>query len=241
LELRQYLSVLRNRWLLILITTVLAAGFSTTLTSETATYTARATMFVGPEATEQTNPNTLLTLDRFMLTYSKMIDTPTFAAPAIRQLGLDLDPDDVVADTDVSLEPATQLLYIDVRNHDAATAQSLANALAKGFEEGIVEFTGSAEDQAGRLPAVVFEQAALPEAPDPTDQVRLIILATLFGLIAGAGLAFLLDYLDVSLRTAADVERRLELPVLGVIPVLSTEAPFTARVSGAAARERERT
>jgi capsular polysaccharide biosynthesis protein len=241
LELRQYLSVLRNRWLLILLTTVLAAVFSTTLSSSTATYTARATLYVGAQPSSETNVNTLFALDRIMLTYSKMIDTTRFAAPAVRQLGLDIDADDVVEDTTVTPEAATQLLYVEVKNEDPTTAQSLANALADGFEEGIADLEGSAEGEGAELPVKVFQAAALPEEPDATDQIRLVILATLFGLIAGAGMAFLLDYLDVSLRTAADVERRLELPVLGVIPVLSTEAPFTARVTGAAERNRERT
>jgi capsular polysaccharide biosynthesis protein len=43
-------------------------------------------------------------------------------------------------------------------------------------------------------------------------------LRTLIGLIMGVGLAFLLDYLDTSVRTREEAEALLELPILGEIP-----------------------
>ena len=45
-----------------------------------------------------------------------------------------------------------------------------------------------------------------------------IALRTLIGLIVGIALAFLVDYLDPSLRSREEVERLLEVPVLGEIP-----------------------
>lgn len=44
----------------------------------------------------------------------------------------------------------------------------------------------------------------------------------LFGLLAGLGLAFLLDYMDRTVKTADEVERRLGLPNLAVIPDVSS-------------------
>ena len=45
-----------------------------------------------------------------------------------------------------------------------------------------------------------------------------IAFALLFGTILGVGVAVLLEYFDTSFRNVADVESRLKLPVLGVIP-----------------------
>ena len=44
------------------------------------------------------------------------------------------------------------------------------------------------------------------------------IFAFFFGAMLGVGVAVLLEYFDTSFRTVADVESRLKLPVLGVIP-----------------------
>jgi capsular polysaccharide biosynthesis protein len=45
-----------------------------------------------------------------------------------------------------------------------------------------------------------------------------IALRTLIGLLVGIGLAFLVDYLDPSVRTRQEVESLLALPVIGEIP-----------------------
>ncbi len=45
-----------------------------------------------------------------------------------------------------------------------------------------------------------------------------IAFAFLFGTVLAVGVALLLEYFDTSFRTVADVETRLQLPVLGVIP-----------------------
>ena len=47
-----------------------------------------------------------------------------------------------------------------------------------------------------------------------------IFFAFVFGGILGVGAAVLLEYLDTSFRNVADVERKLSLPVLGVIPFM---------------------
>jgi capsular exopolysaccharide synthesis family protein len=48
--------------------------------------------------------------------------------------------------------------------------------------------------------------------------------AAVFGLILGVGVAVLMEYFDTSFRNVADVETRLKLPVLGVIPLARTPA-----------------
>lgn len=51
---------------------------------------------------------------------------------------------------------------------------------------------------------------------------RSVLAAALLGLLIGVGLAFVLDHLDSTIKTAEDVERRLQAPVLGLIPTLKT-------------------
>ena len=44
------------------------------------------------------------------------------------------------------------------------------------------------------------------------------MLSVIVGLMLGGGLAFLLEYLDRTIRTEEDIQRYLDLPVLSVIP-----------------------
>lgn len=64
----------------------------------------------------------------------------------------------------------------------------------------------------------VIDPAVRPTSPvSPRVKLNLAI-ALMLGLLAGVGVAFLLEFLDTSLKTQEDVERELELPVLGLIP-----------------------
>ncbi|HVF51302.1 MAG TPA: polysaccharide biosynthesis tyrosine autokinase [Pyrinomonadaceae bacterium] len=64
----------------------------------------------------------------------------------------------------------------------------------------------------------VTNAARTPREPVGPPRLRTIILAFLLSLGAGIGLAFLLDYLDDTLKTVDDVDRYLHLPSLALIP-----------------------
>ncbi|HYH84353.1 MAG TPA: polysaccharide biosynthesis tyrosine autokinase [Pyrinomonadaceae bacterium] len=68
------------------------------------------------------------------------------------------------------------------------------------------------------------EEARVPVEPIGPPRVRNIIIAFLLSLAVGIGLAFLLDYLDDTLKSVEDVDRHLHLPTLALIP-----APREAR------------
>jgi capsular exopolysaccharide synthesis family protein len=64
----------------------------------------------------------------------------------------------------------------------------------------------------------ITSQAIRPTAPIGPQRNRNIFVAFLVSLAAGIGLAFLLDYLDDSIRTSDDIGRHLGLPTLALIP-----------------------
>jgi capsular exopolysaccharide synthesis family protein len=68
------------------------------------------------------------------------------------------------------------------------------------------------------------EEARTPREPIGPPRVRNIVIALLLSLGVGVGLAFLLDYLDDTLKSIEDVDRHLHLPTLALIP-----APREAR------------
>jgi succinoglycan biosynthesis transport protein ExoP len=66
-------------------------------------------------------------------------------------------------------------------------------------------------------------------------RVRNILIALLLSLGAGIGLAFLLDYLDDTLKSIEDVDRHLHLPTLALIPAPREARKFLPARGGAAA------
>lgn len=58
----------------------------------------------------------------------------------------------------------------------------------------------------------------LPKAPVGPPRLRNIIIAFLLSLAGGIGLAFLLDFLDDTVKSVDDVDRYIHLPALALIP-----------------------
>lgn len=64
----------------------------------------------------------------------------------------------------------------------------------------------------------IQNNAVVPQHPIGPQRARNILLAMLLSFAAGIGLAFLLDFLDDSVRTSDDISRHLGLPTLALIP-----------------------
>jgi capsular exopolysaccharide synthesis family protein len=64
----------------------------------------------------------------------------------------------------------------------------------------------------------VVDTARVPVAPSSPNIKRNLLLALFLGLFGGIGLAFLMEYLDNSVKTSEDIERYAKLPTLGIIP-----------------------
>jgi polysaccharide biosynthesis transport protein len=64
----------------------------------------------------------------------------------------------------------------------------------------------------------VLESANLPRTPVGSNKVMMVLLSAAIGLGLAAGAAYLLEYLDDTIKTAAEVNKILKLPVIGHIP-----------------------
>jgi len=58
----------------------------------------------------------------------------------------------------------------------------------------------------------------VPRAPVGPPRIRNVVIAFLLSLVAGVGLAFLLDFLDDTVKSLDDVDRYVHLPALAMIP-----------------------
>jgi len=75
----------------------------------------------------------------------------------------------------------------------------------------------------------IIDKALSPENPVSLHTVRNIILALMLGIFLGAGIAFVTEYFDNTIRDPEEVEKTLDLPSLGIIPFVS---PNGTRKSG---------
>jgi len=70
----------------------------------------------------------------------------------------------------------------------------------------------------------VIDRADLPINPSSPKKMRNLLLALFLGLFGGVGLAFVLEYLDNTVKSAEEVGRYTGLPTLGVVPVFGDDS-----------------
>jgi polysaccharide biosynthesis transport protein len=71
------------------------------------------------------------------------------------------------------------------------------------------------------LDIILSSPPTLPVDPVSPNRSKAFVTGSLIGLLSGVILVIILDASDRTVRNAADVERRLRVPILGVVPRLS--------------------
>jgi len=67
----------------------------------------------------------------------------------------------------------------------------------------------------------IIDPSQVPVSPVGPNRMRTIMIGFFISLVAGVGLAFMLEYLDNTVKTVEDVTRYTQLPALSVIPAIS--------------------
>lgn len=116
-----------------------------------------------------------------------------------------------------ALDTNKKELRYTILQRNVETNQKLYDTLLSKVKEANI--TGNIDASNLR----VTEPAVIPRDPVKPKKKLNFVLSILFGLMTGAGLSFLWEYMDRSLKTEEDVKRYLELPVISVIPVLDKE------------------
>lgn len=102
-----------------------------------------------------------------------------------------------------------------ILQRDVDTNRQLYNAVLKRLKDVGVE----AEAQTSNVSIV--DKATAPRIPTSPRKLRDLMVSALLGLCGALGLAFLLDYLDNTLKDPEEAERYLRLPNIGIIPEFS--------------------
>lgn len=158
------------------------------------------------------NVNDIRTNVELINTYKNIIESTAISGEVVEELDLPYTPDKLVNNIQVASEQNSQVVTVTVSDTDPAQAVKIANTTVTIFQKKLPDIMNV--DNVN-----ILTEAELPENPKPVSPKPLLNIAIAFvlGGMIGIGLAFLLEYLDNTIRTQQDVEQYLELPVLGAI------------------------
>ena len=121
----------------------------------------------------------------------------------------------------VASAPATESQLTELMRDYTTLQGTYQNLLSKSQEAKVA---ANLERQQIGEQFKVLDPARMPQRPATPNRPMLILIGSLIGLGFGVGLAGLLEYRDKSLRTDEDVIAALSLPVLALVPTMTTAA-----------------
>lgn len=216
LELQEVFSLLKKRAGMILLIILAAAGlaavFSYYVLSPKYEATTQILVSQGAEGIQGLTENDVQADLQLVNTYRGLIESPVIMGKVIKQLNLSTTVNDLRKQFTINSSAESQLIEIAVANESQKRAVDIANATAVIFQ-GEVKTIMNANNVKILFPAEVIENAD-PISPRPLFNMA---IGAALGLIIGIGLAFLLSYLDTSIKNERDVEKYLKVPVLAVM------------------------
>jgi capsular polysaccharide biosynthesis protein len=229
MELRRYFNLIRRRLALVIVAVIVGGVAGFVSTSRTPVYTATATIYVGSLnlGVNQSQLYAEAGLNQVVATFAQMIPSPVIAQKALNKTHLNGEAGAVAASTTATVVPGTNLIDVSVSDSNSRDAIRLANGVSNAFVSQIANYQsggGTVATSQGAVPnepAYVFQNATAASKAS-TGVTKKVLLGALLGLVVSILLILLLDYLDITIKSPEELERRVGLPVLGIVPRFET-------------------
>lgn len=146
-------------------------------------------------------------------TYNVIMKSPIILNKVKDELNLSETAEDLKQKITVISENESQIVSISATDKDYSKAADIANTVAAVFQRDIGDIMGE-NAEISLVAKANPDHSPVPVSPNKKFNIALF---TGFGLLFGAGLAFLLELLKNTVRNEEDIEKDLNVHVLGNI------------------------
>ncbi len=217
MELQDYVRIAQRRWWIVVLVALIAAASAFVFSRlQTPVYKSSMKLTIQPARTDfgQTQA-----AKQLLLSYISIIRTERNAAEVAKRLQLDYAPAYIFNQTRMADDAASYGVEIEVRDYDGETANRIAREWAQLF----VEFRNrdnAKQRREDRVEAILGDE---PRYIQDYPRTGVNTAAGLvLGVVVGALIVALIEWQESALlRTTKEVERALNLPIIGSIPVRS--------------------
>jgi len=224
-ELQDYLQILwRRGWIIFLVALIGGASALFFSLQQTPIYRASIELSVQPARADWGLSNTVKDLLR---NYAENIHTHTVAMEVIDRAQLDMTADRLLPKLFVSPDASTFSLRIEARDYDPLVAQQIAQTVGEVFLEDRQAWNQE-QDKRDRIDVRIRDSVYDRGYSLYSPKKKINALAGMvFGGLLGGLLVFAIEWMTRDLiRTPQDVERELQVSVLGAIPAHHGEGGY---------------
>lgn len=216
ISLQELFQTIRKRILLIFSITVLAAVLSGVISYYyiTPIYESTTQLLINQESTETLSGVRDIQTDLQLInTYNVIIKSSAILDLVIDELAIEkMTTELLTKKITVSSAGESQVVTITVQDEDQFMARDIANTTATIFKREITELMNI--NNVSILTEAKASDGQVPVKPQPLLNIA---IAMVVGLMLSIGLAFLLGYLDNTIKSEQDIEKLFSLPVIGSI------------------------
>lgn len=182
-------------------------------------YKASTTLVLASSEDTEKNVNTTITAtditinSKLVSTYSELVKSKNILREVISNLGIQIEEDLLRKHVKVTAVKNTELIEITVEDENPSTAAKIANEIANVF-------TGKVKEIYNINNVQIVDEAEIAGAPSNINYVKSAILFAGIGLAVAVMYVIVANMFDTTIKTAEDIEKNFEVPVLASIPMI---------------------
>jgi len=153
---------------------------------------------------------------KLITTYGKIIKSKAIVNQVINDLKLDTDYKALSKNIEVESVSNADLMKVTVTTTDPQVSANIVNYLTQVFEDKITEIYNIKNTE-------VIDPGEVDLEPVNVSWIKNIVIFGMVTVIFAMGIIFLIYFLDTTIKSKADAEKLLDIPVLAVIPLADDE------------------
>jgi len=219
METSDYLRIIHKRWTWIVLATIFAAALAAVVTFlQTPQYESSARLFISTTDSENSDAyqGGLFSTQRVQ-SYVDLANSRELAGRVIKDLGLDVEPEELSSRVKAEVVPETVNLTIAFSDSDPKRAQRITGSYSENLVSMIRDLETPPGESQPPIKATIVDTASLPPSPVSPNPTRNIGLGIVVGLFIGVGVAVVRELLDTRISSPQDLQDHFDHAVLGTV------------------------
>lgn len=211
--------MLFNKWYIILVAVMisfgLAFGYAYLILDNQ--YTAQTSMIILVDNDVQSDEQNFNFSQKLTKTYTELAKSDLVINQVIEELSLELTNHQLRQVMTITGVQDTPVIKLSVELNDPELASNIANKTVQVMQVVSLNFEGFDNIE-------ILDVASVPELPSGPNRMLYLAIGIVLGGILGVGIIFIYELLDRSIKTPQDIEQKLGLRMLAIIPDYQMES-----------------